>query len=527
MPRVVVRNASHRVVADRNVTAEPRRVVSRQPTSHRISWRDVFEPDALSVSVVVPTTNSPECCVRQCVESLPGDVELVVVLTKRDHPDASWCQHPSARLLQDFEDPFVFARACNKGARAATGDVLLFLNDDCSFRDPADVAQFMKILHDPSVGSATPLATYAGNKDQQAPNGAPTGVVTRTFAPINGFCVALRRSLFWGIGAWDERYRGYGTDDDDLAARIMQHHYRQVIDGNVVVDHVGHHSFGRDWEYVQEQLEIWGEVFREKWGFARSEVPTRFSDPDVSVVIPAYNCEAWLGACLDSVFSQETNARFEVVVVNDGSTDGTKDIVDVYRSVHGYDLISLRQPNRGASAARNRGVRRSLAPIIVFQDADDVMPPGRIEAQVRHLSECDVSYGQLVSFEPGSEPGVGEDMPGIIAPHKDHLFSGNGFRIGTAAARREVFEEWDVWLDERMAAAEDHEWFVHAFARGLRVACSGDVFLWRRRVQGSLRQRADYGPLRAYVAEKHAALGRYIADYDALPPAGKDFAKDL
>jgi glycosyltransferase involved in cell wall biosynthesis len=487
----------------------------------------VFSPEAFSVSVVIPTTNSPDCKIRRCVAALPADVEVIVVLTKREHLDASWLQHPRARLVQDLEEPFVFARANNRGVRAATGDVVLFLNDDCFFRAPEDVATLCSALHDPSIGAVAPLATYAGNPDMNAgPDGKPTGEVARTFRPLNGFAVAMRRKLFWGLGGWDERYRGYGTDDDDLAARVMERHYRLAVDARVVVDHVGHDSFGRDWEFVHRELERWGEVFEEKWGFARADVPTRFPDPEASVVIPAYNCEDWIGTCIDSVFAQETERTFDVVVVNDGSTDGTRQVIDQLREVHGHALISLRQPNRGASAARNRGVRRSIGGAILFHDADDVMPPDRIQRQLDHLRHVDLSYGQLKSFPENGVPGSGEVIDGIIRPHPDFFWSGNGFRIGTAACRRELFEGHGVWLDERMAAAEDHEWFVHVVAKGFTAGCSQDVYLWRRVVSGSLRKRADYGPLREYVVRKHAKLARRMHEEPGFPPRGEDWTGD-
>lgn len=104
----------------------------------------------------------------------------------------------------------------------------------------------------------------------------------------------------------------------------------------------------------------------------------RFSS--VSVVIPAFDAEAHLAAAIDSVFAQ-TYPVDECVVVDDGSTDGTAEVVRRYRSRVRY----LHQRNAGVSAARNTGIRSSEGDLIAFLDADDVWLPEKIEKQLNVL----------------------------------------------------------------------------------------------------------------------------------------------
>ncbi len=101
--------------------------------------------------------------------------------------------------------------------------------------------------------------------------------------------------------------------------------------------------------------------------------------PRVSVIIPAFNAEPYISETLDSVLSQ-TYPNFEVVVSDDGSTDGTRECVAAY----GTRLTYVYQENSGGvSAPRNAGVRASSGSLLAFIDADDLMAPGRIAAEVR------------------------------------------------------------------------------------------------------------------------------------------------
>ncbi len=103
--------------------------------------------------------------------------------------------------------------------------------------------------------------------------------------------------------------------------------------------------------------------------------------PNVSVVIPIYNGERYLREALDSVFTQ-TYRDFDVICVDDGSTDDSSDIVKTYG-----DRISLvRQANAGGCAARNAGVMRSTAEFIAFLDQDDVWYQRKLEQQVAALN---------------------------------------------------------------------------------------------------------------------------------------------
>ena len=101
----------------------------------------------------------------------------------------------------------------------------------------------------------------------------------------------------------------------------------------------------------------------------------------VSVVIPCYNVETFVTACLGSV-EQQSHTDLEVICVDDGSTDGTVAAIERYMADSPLNIRLLQQPNQGAPAARNHGVRHCSGQYIQFLDADDTLGPDKIKTQV-------------------------------------------------------------------------------------------------------------------------------------------------
>ena len=99
----------------------------------------------------------------------------------------------------------------------------------------------------------------------------------------------------------------------------------------------------------------------------------------LSIVIPAYNVEKYIGNCLDSIFNQKIETSLlEVVVVNDGSKDGTEDIIKQYTAQH-PNLIYISQENQGQSVARNVGLKKATGDLIWYVDSDDATTENSIQ----------------------------------------------------------------------------------------------------------------------------------------------------
>ena len=108
--------------------------------------------------------------------------------------------------------------------------------------------------------------------------------------------------------------------------------------------------------------------------------------PFLSVVIPSYNSAEWLPQTIDSILAQ-TFSDFEVVIVDDGSKDDTREVVGRYVAQTAGKVRYLPQDNAGPSAARNNGVRAARGEWIAFLDADDWWDPGKLAAQLEVLRQ--------------------------------------------------------------------------------------------------------------------------------------------
>lgn len=117
----------------------------------------------------------------------------------------------------------------------------------------------------------------------------------------------------------------------------------------------------------------------------------------VSVIIPAYNSERYVGDAIKSVLAQ-TYKPAEVIVVDDGSSDGTGRVVQGFGSAVRY----LHQANRGEPAARNLGLRSATGEYVAFLDADDLWAPEKLELQMQYFAahpKCAVVYSDMSTFD--------------------------------------------------------------------------------------------------------------------------------
>jgi len=166
--------------------------------------------------------------------------------------------------------------------------------------------------------------------------------------------------------------------------------------------------------------------------------------PEISIIIPTFNAKKSLEKCLTSI-SNQTFKNFEIIVVNDGSTDNTAAILSRYQD----KIKVINQHNAGAAVARNRGEKDSTAPFIIFCDADIEMKPTMLEKMYRTLkNHPEASYvysGFKFGFKTfklwAFDPKTLKQMPYI---HTTSLIRHDHFPGFDKNLTR--FQDWDLWL---------------------------------------------------------------------------------
>jgi glycosyltransferase involved in cell wall biosynthesis len=196
------------------------------------------------------------------------------------------------------------------------------------------------------------------------------------------------------------------------------------------------------------------------------------SNPKISVVVPCYNAAPYLGATLRSVFAQ-TGFELDVIVVDDGSTDGSADVV----STAFPSVTLLRQPNRGAAAARNAGIVQARHDWIAFADADDLWLPGKLRAQWGLLESAPAArmvYSDLhlwFSTEPEPSPAFVAELdrlasdpsrwPGPSGWIYPQLLLCSEVATPTVLMHRSVLDEVGTF-DPSLSSGEDYDLWLRA-----------------------------------------------------------------
>jgi len=134
--------------------------------------------------------------------------------------------------------------------------------------------------------------------------------------------------------------------------------------------------------------------------------------PLISVIMPVYNGERFLAGALHNVFAQNYHP-LEVIVVDDGSTDGSAGIIAAF----GEQIRYFHQPNAGPAVARNTGLALARGEVIAFLDVDDLWPPGKLHFQMQYLQQNPAFCRKAVFARVGGfDPTIrfGEDMDWFI-----------------------------------------------------------------------------------------------------------------
>lgn len=203
--------------------------------------------------------------------------------------------------------------------------------------------------------------------------------------------------------------------------------------------------------------------------------------PLVSIVMPAYNAEKYIGESIESVLSQ-TYANIELIIVEDCSTDGTLNVIKQYADER--ITLEVNTKNRGIAFSTNRGIELSKGKYIALLDDDDMATPDRIELQVNYLethSEVDIlggwtetidGYGNHLNYypEPRSNP---KYIKALL------LFTWWEFENSTTMIRRQFWEDSGLRYEDNCCGLQDLRFFMKASKVGT-ISAIHNLVLYKR-----------------------------------------------
>lgn len=193
--------------------------------------------------------------------------------------------------------------------------------------------------------------------------------------------------------------------------------------------------------------------------------------PFLSVIIPVCNGEMYLREALETIYRQNYE-HFEILVIDDGSTDQTSQLV----SDLGSGIRYVYQPNAGPASARNHGIQLALGDIVAFLDVDDLWPETKLHSQVKYLVDLpllDIVQGlvQEIQIHPKESH---NNL--VFVETGDPYYSVN---LGSAIFRKTVFQKVGLF-DPSLRRNEDTDWFMRAWENNIHKVFNEIVALYYR-----------------------------------------------
>jgi glycosyltransferase involved in cell wall biosynthesis len=232
----------------------------------------------------------------------------------------------------------------------------------------------------------------------------------------------------------------------------------------------------------------------------------RIPTPLISVVIPAYNRAGFVAEAIRSCFAQGFSlAELQVILVDDGSTDGTPAALKEF--VDRIECLTFPQ-NQGRNKARNAGLARAGGEFIKFLDSDDLLMPGSLKMELSAARDTGadivVSGWQTVKIGADrSEHVVARFDPPVVEPIIDSLLAGNAVPTSAALYSRNLVGA--LRWDEGLRKLDDWDWFIRAALRARKIARAEVVsYSWRQHPGQGIRSESMLHNAR----EHHLILGK-------------------
>jgi glycosyltransferase involved in cell wall biosynthesis len=241
--------------------------------------------------------------------------------------------------------------------------------------------------------------------------------------------------------------------------------------------------------------------------------------PFVSILIPCYNAERWIAQTIESALAQ-TWIEKEILVMDDGSTDGSLEIVKRF----GDRIRWETGPNRGGNAARNRLLALARGDWVQYLDADDYLVPEKISKQVSSLHECpetDILFSPFI-LEHWSEKGVRIETTIVPEPHDIWVLLARWFLPGTGSGiwRKQALIDVGGW-NERQPCCQEHELYLRLLMAARRFTyCPHAGYVYRQWSEQTVCKRNKRETHRQRL-EIEQRVEEFLHKHDELTPCRK------
>lgn len=385
------------------------------PQGNEIEIKNAAEAVLPKVSIVIPVFNQlqfTQPCLQALFATLPPGLgcEVIVVDNASSDGTGAYLRGLGSRVrVLTNRDNLGFARACNQGARVACGNYLLFLNND-TVPQPGWLEALLEPLQAGNADICGARLLYPDGRCQHAgiafderglgyhifggfPGNAPEVLESRRMQAVTGACLALGKALFNELGGFDEGFVN-GFEDVDLCLRAGElGKVIRYVPESVVIHHA-EQSAGRkdhDLPNMQRFFGRWSgripqddqQLYRRFGLVCSRDQDGRFcirrgtaSAPQVSIIMPLFNQARLTQACLASLQRFTAPESYELVLVDNASSDNTAALLEQWRQ----SAVVLRNPeNVGFAKACNQGARAAHGEYLLFLNNDTEVTDGWLE----------------------------------------------------------------------------------------------------------------------------------------------------
>jgi glycosyltransferase involved in cell wall biosynthesis len=364
-----------------------------------------MEGEKMEISIVVCTFDYPsivELCLDQIRKYADVPYELIVVDNGSDSEQLKYLQsQKDIKLISNSENAGI-ASSYNQGAEIASGKYILFMTCYSLLTENSLKSMLACLKNEDNCAMVGPVSNnVSGHQNIQLPHQEinkltdfivqnrehNSGVRRRVFRLLS-HCMMAKKKVLEEIGGFDERF-GLGTyEDDDLCLRLINHSYALFISLDAFVYYINPLILpGADADSFYKRLRENRQKAFDKWGFDIASYLLNMKAPiTISACMIVKNEEEVLARCLDCV----KQFADEIIIVDTGSTDRTKEIAQSYTS-HVYDFTWIDD----FAAARNYAFSHATKEYIFWLDADDVVLPEDIQKLLKLKSALDWSVDSV------------------------------------------------------------------------------------------------------------------------------------